>query len=1031
VDEQLIQDLIRQLQELIPALKQLGQTSTTASPSKNDGTDKIVMAIAKLSAKLDKNTTSKTQENLAMAKFTKDIDQAADAAEQLAKQQQAAATTVSNAAKAQALAQQRASMTTEQLQAEEKKARQSELKEKYEELRQKRESNTNWATMHAQEEIAQRRAGTTFRAGLEKLAGDSVGAQKGIVHFQEALKQAGDVGKSLGKFAGELGEGSTKFTTLNPLLDTMANVLGKLAESIPYAGSAISGTIKATAEASKFVINQLQKSVEAFNELGQVGALTAKGMSGVQEQFLASGLSLDGFKKSITENSTTLARFRGLVGAGAEDFSKITGSLLDQRGEFVALGDDLRRIGLSADQIGESTGAYVQQQTRLGLAQNKTNRQLAQGSAEYIKELDVLTKITGMNRKEVQAQQDAALSEGRFRAQYDDMVANGQEKAAEELLKFQTQVSKLAPELGAAIRDVSTDFANSDAAKKGFSSTGGALQDIVARLKNNDITRDQAMKELQNSTKAATATQRGFAKAVGDGQDVFIKYSEISDLNNATITDGILIAKEVQDKQTAGSDGLTNSAVDAQKAMEQMSRQIQNFGFTAMPKATTAVQSFTTSLNKFVAYVAEKTGTQLTPITSTDPAPTAQPGPAPTAQPGPAPTAQPRTQPRTQPGTQPGAQDTQTRIASLEAQIAKYSKYPESNAKILKRLNEEKQALLKQASQPAPIATPSATPTTAPTATPTTAPTATPPTVPLASPENQSAPKTSSLPQSVASKQYSDLNTYLKKIAIVESGGQKDAKAKGSSASGLFQFTEGTWQETTKKMGKNYSLEDRFDPKKSAEVAAYFTQQQRTQLEKGTGKTASDADLYMAHFLGAGGATKFLNALSRTPDAPASTGASPDQINANPTIFKDKTGQERTLQEVYNLMGGKMDRGGVELAFGSSNVTKDVKDINVQSARLGGVLSGPMSGYPAQLHGPEAVVPLPDGRTIPVELKDQAKSSDADSFKIALDGLRQDLSRMMTSTSISPELVSLMSQLVDLQRTNNSTAQRMLQASQG
>ena len=1022
MDEQLIQDLIRQLQELIPALKKLGETSTTASPNRNDGTDKIVMAIAKLSAKLDKNTTSKTQENLAMAKFTKDIDQAAEAAEQLAKQQQAAATTVANAAKAQAAAQQRASMTTEQLRTEEKKAAQEKLKQNYNSLRQEKEDSTNWAALHAQEEIAQRRAGMTFRAGLEKLAGDSVNAQKGIVYFQEALKQVGDVGKSLGKFAGDLGEGSTKFTTLNPLLDTMANVLGKLAESIPYAGSAISGTIKATAEASKFVINQLQKSVETFNELGQVGALTAKGMSGVQEQFLASGLSLDGFKKSITENSTTLARFRGLVGAGAEDFSKITGSLLDQRGEFVQLGDDLRRIGLSADQIGESTGAYVQQQTRLGLAQNKTNRQLVQGSAEYIKELDVLTKITGMNRKEVQAQQDAALSEGRFRAQYDDMVANGQEKAAEELLKFQTQVSKLAPELGAAIRDVSTDLTNSEAAIKGFNSSGGAIQDIVARLKAGDITRDQAMLELQNSTKAATATQRGFAKAVGDGQSTFVKYSEISDLNNATIKDGILIAKEVQDKQTAGSDKLTTSAVDAQKAMEQMSRQIQNFGFTAMPTATKAVESFTTSLNKFVTYVSEKTGTQLAPITTTGPGPGAQPV--------------------AQPGAQPGAQDTRGRIANIETQIAKYSKYPESNAKILKRLNEEKQALLKQTATPttaSPTATPTtasptATPTTAsPTATPTTAsPTATPAPAPVVFSNEEANPKISSLLEPASGKQQSDLSTYLKKIALVESGGQKDAKAKGSSASGLFQFTEGTWKETTKQMGKNYSLEDRFDPKKSAEVAAYFTQQQRKQLEKGTGKTASDADMYMAHFLGAGGATKFLNALSRTPDAPASTGASPDQINANPTIFKDKTGRERTLQEVYNLMGGKMDRAGTELAFGSENVTKDVKDINVQSAMKGGVLSGPMSGYPARLHGPEAVVPLPDGRTIPVELNDRSNSSESDSFKQALNDFKQDLSRLFSANSgVSPELVSLMAQLVDLQRTNNSTAQRMLQASQG
>lgn len=35
----------------------------------------------------------------------------------------------------------------------------------------------------------------------------------------------------------------------------------------------------------------------------------------------------------------------------------------------------------------------------------------------------------------------------------------------------------------------------------------------------------------------------------------------------------------------------------------------------------------------------------------------------------------------------------------------------------------------------------------------------------------------------------------------------------------------------------------------------------------------------------------------------------------------------------------------------------------------GGIASGPTSGYPAVLHGTEAVVPLPDGRTIPVSLK--------------------------------------------------------------
>ena len=35
----------------------------------------------------------------------------------------------------------------------------------------------------------------------------------------------------------------------------------------------------------------------------------------------------------------------------------------------------------------------------------------------------------------------------------------------------------------------------------------------------------------------------------------------------------------------------------------------------------------------------------------------------------------------------------------------------------------------------------------------------------------------------------------------------------------------------------------------------------------------------------------------------------------------------------------------------------------------GGVATGPTSGYPVALHGTEAVVPLPDGRTIPVSIK--------------------------------------------------------------
>ena len=239
----------------------------------------------------------------------------------------------------------------------------------------------------------------------------------------------------------------------------------------------------------------------------------------------------------------------------------------------------------------------------------------------------------------------------------------------------------------------------------------------------------------------------------------------------------------------------------------------------------------------------------------------------------------------------------------------------------------------------------------------------------------QSSAESRRLGMTSANKGGSD-TSYLKKVAQVESAGKANAKADTSSAAGLFQFTEGTWKQMTKQMGLNYSLEDRFDPKKAEEVAAYFTKQQRRQLEKGTGRDASDADMYMAHFLGAGGASKFLNAMQKDPNAHASEGAVDKALQANRSIFYNKEGQIRTLQEVYNLMSNKINKAGELIASGK--VSDNIKNIgespkaatstvasntttpmdNLPQAADGGIFSGPNTGYPVAMHGNELVAPL-------------------------------------------------------------------------
>lgn len=58
-------------------------------------------------------------------------------------------------------------------------------------------------------------------------------------------------------------------------------------------------------------------------------------------------------------------------------------------------------------------------------------------------------------------------------------------------------------------------------------------------------------------------------------------------------------------------------------------------------------------------------------------------------------------------------------------------------------------------------------------------------------------------------------------IAKCESGLYPKAKAKTSSASGLFQFILGTWEWTMKEMGEPTDL-DRFDPHNNIEAALFL-----------------------------------------------------------------------------------------------------------------------------------------------------------------------------------------------------------------
>ncbi len=173
---------------------------------------------------------------------------------------------------------------------------------------------------------------------------------------------------------------------------------------------------------------------------------------------------------------------------------------------------------------------------------------------------------------------------------------------------------------------------------------------------------------------------------------------------------------------------------------------------------------------------------------------------------------------------------------------------------------------------------------------------------------------------------------YLLKTAVRESGLKADAKARTSSAAGMFQFIEQTWLQTMKESGSEFGLQHyadkisrnssgrfqvanaadrkeildlRFDAGIAAKMAGAFTAKNNAVLKDFLGRDATEGELYIAHFMGAQGARQLLSVVQNQPERRVDD-LFPQAASANRSIFYNG-GKPRSAQEVYANLVRKHD----------------------------------------------------------------------------------------------------------------------------
>ncbi|MGJ0454428.1 MAG: transglycosylase SLT domain-containing protein [Methylocystis sp.] len=174
----------------------------------------------------------------------------------------------------------------------------------------------------------------------------------------------------------------------------------------------------------------------------------------------------------------------------------------------------------------------------------------------------------------------------------------------------------------------------------------------------------------------------------------------------------------------------------------------------------------------------------------------------------------------------------------------------------------------------------------------------------------------------------------LMAIADKESNFSSTAKARTSSASGLFQFVEKTWLKAMKTFGWRHGhgetaaaiasddsarvsgqkraqiLGLRNDPYLSAVLAAEMLKKDSARIAEKIGRPLTRGETYLIHFLGPDDAERFMRTMDEAPHTSAAS-LLPRPARANKPIFYEQQGRRlkvRSVQEVHEAFETMMDK---------------------------------------------------------------------------------------------------------------------------
>ena len=409
----------------------------------------------------------------------------------------------------------------------------------------------------------------------------------GIRGYTQNLRNSMDkLGTSFKALGDDMYKGTQGVGQYGKAMESGADVVAAYTLKFGPAGVALGAFTKAVTAYVTASLKQSDILYDSFQKISRTGTIGQNAMRDLYNNASDLGYIIESelgdFGQFMSKSSKGLGQFSKSVVSGTKDFVEVTKDLHDPA---IRLG--LFNLGLNVQDINSASMGYYQQLGRLGRATDRTS----QGAQDYIREMEILTRLTGLQREEMEANRAQLENIDSFYAQLMQMDP----KNAEMLRGALDQLGNIDPKYATAFAEIMGNIGIPQSKEameflQGTNFEALAIKQKVLEGKYKDS--GEIIADIGRAMGKTLPLQQGLAQVSAN----FAGSLKSQNLLMGKANNEYKETADAVDRQRAGLDGATDAAGRARDSQRRTAKNLQDFVNFGVAPATEALTYLTDSI---------------------------------------------------------------------------------------------------------------------------------------------------------------------------------------------------------------------------------------------------------------------------------------------------------------------------------------------------------------------------------------------------------------------------------------------------